>query len=278
MVRRTAIALVCVLGGACAATAAACASDYTADDGGPDAASGSDGATADASTNAGCFALDFAGLGAVDVPASPELDLAPPFTIEAWVRPGGSAPEQHLVSHHDHDGSKGYLFMLIGPAGEAGGASLRVYGDAGEAGPNIYSVGFGAGSQPPSAAWSHVAVTMTSVLLRVFVDGVMKDSNAGVPSGFPSAFPGGALRMGRAADLAGQFAFYGALDEVRISKAVRYPNAAFAVPAAPHAVDQDTVALWHFDEGSGTVVRDATGRHDGVMSGARWLPVSCAAR
>ena len=51
--------------------------------------------------------------------------------------------------------------------------------------------------------------------------------------------------------------FSGALDEVRLSRVLRY-TADFTRPAAPFAPDADPLALWHFDEGAGQTARDAS--------------------
>ncbi|MBY0398967.1 hypothetical protein K2X89_01640 [Myxococcota bacterium] len=53
--------------------------------------------------------------------------------------------------------------------------------------------------------------------------------------------------------------YSGSLDEVRLSSMLRY-SAAFAAPTSPHAADPATAALYHFDETSGDVVADASGR------------------
>ena len=57
----------------------------------------------------------------------------------------------------------------------------------------------------------------------------------------------------------------GLIAEVRISNIVRYTTA-FTLPDALFAVDADTVALWHLDEGEGQEVDDASGNGwDGVL-------------
>lgn len=64
--------------------------------------------------------------------------------------------------------------------------------------------------------------------------------------------------------------FQGIIDEVRISKTARYLNE--FTPAARHEPDADTLALYHFDEGTGHVLRDASGHgRDGKIVGARWV-------
>jgi hypothetical protein len=51
--------------------------------------------------------------------------------------------------------------------------------------------------------------------------------------------------------------FSGALDEVRISKVVRYAED-FTGPPGPFTPDADTIGLWHFDEGAGQVAADVS--------------------
>lgn len=52
--------------------------------------------------------------------------------------------------------------------------------------------------------------------------------------------------------------FPGCIDEVRISGFARYTED-FEVPEEPLEADMYTIALWHFDEGSGIVANDASG-------------------
>ncbi len=64
--------------------------------------------------------------------------------------------------------------------------------------------------------------------------------------------------------------FSGVIDEIRISKTARYYKA--FTPAPRFQSDSDTVALYHFDEGTGDILRDASGNgHDGKIVGAKWM-------
>ncbi|MBL8817239.1 MAG: protein kinase [Planctomyces sp.] len=64
--------------------------------------------------------------------------------------------------------------------------------------------------------------------------------------------------------------FQGRIDQVRISRIARYDNN-FA-PIASLTSDDSTLALYNFDEGTGDVLRDATGNgHDGKIVGAKWV-------
>ena len=42
------------------------------------------------------------------------------------------------------------------------------------------------------------------------------------------------------------------IEEVRISKIVRYSGSSYTVPTSPFTKDPDTLALWHFDESAGS--------------------------
>lgn len=45
--------------------------------------------------------------------------------------------------------------------------------------------------------------------------------------------------------------FRGYIDEVRISKVVRYDGPEWEVPKGKFEVDERTISLWHFDEAPG---------------------------
>lgn len=64
--------------------------------------------------------------------------------------------------------------------------------------------------------------------------------------------------------------FQGILDEVRISKSVRYSSD--FTPVSRFESDKATVALYHFDEGQGNEVIDSSGnQHHGTLIGAKWV-------
>ena len=79
------------------------------------------------------------------------------------------------------------------------------------------------------------------------------------------------LRLGSDGD--GKKLFEGRIDQVRISKVARY-NENFA-PVTSVASDEQTLALYKFDEGKGDVLKDASGHsHDGKIIGATWVKAS----
>jgi len=67
------------------------------------------------------------------------------------------------------------------------------------------------------------------------------------------------------------WSFQGLIDEVRISSVVRYTES-FEADLGPFRVDDDTIALWHFDEGEGTLFRDAATGYDGTLEDVDWVP------
>jgi len=66
--------------------------------------------------------------------------------------------------------------------------------------------------------WHHVVGTYDGSTLKIYVDGVLKNSMAG---GQPIAVDSGILQIGNAGDPGGVFHFDGTVDEVRVSDAVR---------------------------------------------------------
>jgi hypothetical protein len=63
----------------------------------------------------------------------------------------------------------------------------------------------------------------------------------------------------------GDAVFSGLIDEVRISSVARYT--ADFTPEDRFTVDSDTLALWHFDEGTGTTATDEVSGLVGTLSG-----------
>ncbi|MCS7259321.1 MAG: LamG domain-containing protein [Anaerolineae bacterium] len=127
--------------------------------------------------------------------------------------------------------------------------------------------------------WHHVAVIRrTNGEMRLFINGAPDRQYSGPVGNI-------AYRVGRSAawpnepylvigaekhdyDPNTYPSFSGWLDEVRISRAVRYTTS-FTPPAAPFVPDAVTVGLYHFDEGSGTTVLDSSGAPGGPSHGER---------
>jgi len=114
--------------------------------------------------------------------------------------------------------------------------------------------------------WYHIAFQWdVNDSMRVFIDGVQHDAVAPCPpvhGGIQAIVIGsGAVNL-----LDTRYeTFRGVIDEVRISAVARH-TANFSPPSAPYQNDQFTLALWHFDDGTGLVASDATGNgFDGIL-------------
>ena len=83
----------------------------------------------------------------------------------------------------------------------------------------------------------------------------------------------GDLQFGYAFGSATNAMFMGLIDEVRVSDVARYT--APTTPETRFTPDGDTNALWHFDEGTGSLTEDATGNGwDGTIYSALWTSQS----
>jgi hypothetical protein len=67
--------------------------------------------------------------------------------------------------------------------------------------------------------------------------------------------------------------YSGLIDEVRVSNVVRYTGD-FELSTTPFEADDDTFALYHFDEAEGGVVKDAStnGNHGNLVNDAVLVP------
>ena len=132
--------------------------------------------------------------------------------------------------------------------------------------------------------WRHVAVQrrVADGMLFVYVDGVLERSAQG-PTGDIS-YPNNAqpqdarealLVIGREKYEFGPPGFRGWIDEVRLSNVLRYASK-FPVPPAPFVLDADTLALYHFDEGTGDTIVDQNANQSpaqrlySVAAGPEW--------
>jgi len=185
-----------------------------------------------------------------DVPDADSLDadIGDQLTIEAWVNPDIVDGENMIFNKEDsyEIGVVGGTFQVaIQPAG---GAWEWVEENAG----------------PVNAGeWTHVAATYDGTIIKTYVNGVHHSTfdKAGVLNNSPDSFKVG--RRERGGDT--HSIYTGLIDEVRVSKVVRY-TADFAVLTKAFVPDDDTVALYHFDdsiedaspyENHGTLVKDA---------------------
>ncbi len=178
-----------------------------------------------------------------------DVDLNIAFTVEAWVNPDKTEGENMVLNKEDVyeiSINNGILQTAIQPIGQ-GWAWL---GSEGE----VFA-----------SEWTHIAATWDGEIASTFVNGEFMNSFDLFGDGAnnsPDTFKVG--RRTRGGDT--HSIFTGMIDEVRISKVVRYTEDGFEVPRSAFIADDDTVALYHFDESINGVVRDASGRgNDGML-------------
>lgn len=240
------------------------------------------------------YALRFFGTGSDDIdrvkiPVDDPVtdDAGPPadvgftdFTLEAWLRAEQTenpapavecGPDNvnwingNIIFDRDrHSQGRKYGVSLAG--------GRLVFGVSGDEGAGDYTLC--GTSTVTNGKWHHIAVQRrrTDGGLWLFVDGQLEAEGTGPAGdisypddGQPGDFCEGPctnsdpfLVIGAEKHDAGAAypSFSGWLDEVRLSNTLRY-NDNFTPPTVPFEADANTVALWHFDEGSGTTVGDA---------------------
>ncbi|HVL89793.1 MAG TPA: LamG domain-containing protein, partial [Actinomycetota bacterium] len=211
----------------------------------------------------------------------PAIDVgAGDFTVELFLRasPGANTVEACDLTPQWHLGSVLIDRSRAADQGRRGfGLALSrdrlVFGVTGPDGEHASVCG---SRRIADGAWHHVAAQRRAAdgRITIWVDGAL-DASATGPSGDVS-YPDGAtypfgcncsqdpyLFIG-AKEHHSAPSFVGRVDELRISSALRYAGP-FTRPARAFTPDAKTAALYHFDEGSGSVARDATGRLDATF-------------
>lgn len=130
----------------------------------------------------------------------------------------------------------------------------------------------------------HITAIFDGLVPRMFIDGKEEKEEKEIWTG---ALPEGYLlgdilkkpiQIGRGifhAEQPGKTYFNGIIDEIRISNIARYSKD--FTPTKRFENDEHTMALYHFDEGKGDVLKDSSGNgHDGKIVGAKWVKVDDA--
>ncbi|MCX7422871.1 MAG: SUMF1/EgtB/PvdO family nonheme iron enzyme [Planctomycetia bacterium] len=199
------------------------------------------------------FALEFDGVSSYV--AIPKLinDEPGPVTLEAWVETN----ERPIKSR-----------MIVNFAGKRFSAL------------SVSDLNWFANDQTlqgfPETPWAPGLVHLASVIDdregRLYIDGKLVSrrprTNERTAGEDKHAWLGTALFNGGL-----NYFFRGRLGEVRVSQVARYDQE--FTPAKRFDTDQDTLALYHFDEGSGDVLKDSSGHgHHGQIVGAKWVHVA----
>ena len=183
-------------------------------------------------------------------------ELGNQMTVEAWIFVTDMAGERMVVNKEDS-----WEFAAID-----GFFQSALNGGGGWA-------WFNSAIQIKNKEWTHVAMTWDGKNVRMFVNGKegAKSPTAGKSlNATDSTFKVGRRVRGNAVL---HSIFDGLVDEVRISKTIRY-NGNYKVPQEGFEPDNDTVALYHFDEQVGRKIRDfSKSRVNGNLMGkAKLVP------
>ncbi len=189
----------------------------------------------------------------VRVAHSESLNLGEQLTLEAWIYPTAI------------DAAGGRSFI----AGKADTFmhAVKVGDNTYQAAVNSAEWAWNGSGDVDTDEWTHVATSFDGAVIELHVNGTHKDTIEAP----------GAINTSLADFLVGWLpqwgeAFTGQIDEVRVSNVARYPAADIDVPTSEFTADGDTVALYHFNEGSGDETADSSGNENtGVLEGgAEW--------
>jgi hypothetical protein len=227
----------------------------------------------------------------IAITSSSPVNVAYDFTLECWIK--CNAANNNGVVYNTGDGNGWITGNII--------IDRDVYGN-GDTGD--YGLAIGTGTGVPSSArvvafgidrlgtgitirgntnvannnWHHIAVTRNSTtgVVRLYVDGNLDATgigptgninyNTGRSTSYPNSDP--YIVLGAEKHDAGSSypSYNGLLDELRISSVIRYTGN-FTPPGVPFTTDANTLGLYHFDEGTGTVAGDVSGAAGGPSNG-----------
>jgi serine/threonine protein kinase len=198
-------------------------------------------------------ALNLSSRSSVSIPPL-QIDLSQPLTIEAFLRPKSEDSSGRFLtfgeSKFELQRSQRFHVQLSGQTAAGVGRIAFTYSP----------------HRPAPGEWSHVAAVWDGALLRCFQNGRLVVYQTTRTPPVPHAIVGMVIGSPSPDDKRNVD-----LDELRFSRVARYTED--FVPAARHEPDADTIALYHFDEGQGSVVEDASGRgHQGAVTDCTWTP------
>ncbi|MBI3824311.1 MAG: protein kinase [Planctomycetes bacterium] len=193
---------------------------------------------------------------AVSVPGVANVDLRKAVTLEAWVKfnvaPSFANRQMAIVGQSMF---RNDLDLLAEP-------DDRFH----------FYVGTGVDVQSKTSIekgkWYHIAATyVANDRIEIFVNGELEGTRPISQSLAANVNP---LAIGSAGEVWPDRELRGLVAGVRISRSARYAKS--FTPEARFKADSDTVALYHFDEGQGDELKDASSNgHHGKIAGAKWV-------
>ena len=186
------------------------------------------------------------------------------FTIEMWFKPTGDHRQALFAFENDHK-----LGIDFGYSGWCSGAArnINIWASTTGSSWNLLTADSGGGFACGTVSlaldeWHHVAYVRHGNRWMSFLDGEM-DIDVTVAGSVVSRDED--MRLGSwGGDVVTHFD--GAMDNVRVSSVARYTDD-FAT-TTDYEPDDDTVALWTFEEGTGTASTDVASAHDANFGGS----------
>jgi len=175
------------------------------------------------------------------------------YTIETWVYWKGGLAFQRIFDFGNDQSN----WIVLTPATPAGVARFGI--DLGGSLQYVDGV-----TAFPINAWTHVAVTYNSTTnaVTIYINGVA-DATGTITTHLSALGSTTNNWLGKS-EFSDPY-FKGQIEEFRISNVVRY-TANFTPPTMEFTPDANTVALYHFNEGSGQTTADASGNgFNGVL-------------
>jgi hypothetical protein len=218
--------------------------------------------------------LNFNGTSAYINVTDQNLNITDSITVEAWINStqwGATSAQNTIFCKHGwSQGEAGYVLR----AGGNGQLSFNIGG----VDTNGVNVSWVNDTTPNSAVitlnvWHHVAGTYDGDSLKVYIDGILKQTKAFNGTIAPS--PGYAPRIGALSDptYGPDRYFKGNIDEVRVWHRA-LSQAEIAANMYNHIDTATAVGLagyWRFNEGTGTTVNDITGNgNTGTLLNTIW--------
>ncbi len=200
----------------------------------------------------GSYAIDFDGsTGYVEVPHSSSLNLdGSGLTMEGWFYAERTSGSNIIVN-------KERTYEVAVNNGELQAAVETTHGNAWF---------WTSGPEVTANTWHHFAVTYDGTAIRVYLDGTLGSTTTTNTGGDidPSV---NSLMIARR-PLGGGSYFQGKIDDIRLSDIARYTGDSYTVPTTAYNSDVNTIALYSFDEKSGTAVLDkSTNNNNGTLNG-----------
>jgi hypothetical protein len=197
------------------------------------------------------------GLPAQAYAAAPPIagyDFTTSFTIEAWIYPTSLPSADGFIAGHGPNTTGGAAYSLVL---RSDGKPVFQIADDSASYTAVGSVAL------PINSWAHIAGTFDAArqTATVWVGGLPK-ANTPAPLSDARALPATPFTVGNSSSPAAAFQFLGLIDEVRLSKVLRYDYARNPNWFYPErhflTTSPDDVALFHFDEASGGYALDAS--------------------